>query len=184
MNLIRLTATAIAAALVSASSLAQGLTGSNATTAVYCCTAPTEPFRISNLVNALVGPAVEVPAGALIPIGGFGVIPVTMDITDTSIRITYTANSLAATGAFNGYLFQFSGAPTITAVSLDPASTFTPISIGYTANSVFFNASGLSIASGATSILNVSTVPEASSVALMIAGLAAVVAVARRKREA
>jgi hypothetical protein len=177
-------AAAIVAALACTGSWAQGLTGSTSTTAVYCCSAPTEASRISNFVNAVVGPGVEVPAGALVPSGSLGVIPVTMDFTGTSIRVTYTANSTAATGAFNGYLFQFAGAPAITAVTLDPASTFIPTGFGFTANSVFFNASGLSIASGATSILNVSTVPEASTVALMLAGLAAVGALVRRRRDA
>lgn len=182
--LIRIAAVACAALLTSAHSQAQGLAGSTSTTAVYCCTAPTETYRISNFVEAVVGPGVEVPAGALTPIGGFGVIPVTIDFANSTIQITYTSSASALSGTFNGYLFQFAGAPPISAVSLDPANTFSPVSFGFTENSIWVNVSGLSVASGATGILNVTAVPEVGTMALMLAGLGAMLAVSRRKRQA
>jgi hypothetical protein len=61
-------------------------------------------------------------------------------VNPTSIVLAFNGDPGGAIPAvqFDGYVFDFSGAPTITGVSLDPSSTFTPaqIPLGFTADSV------------------------------------------------
>lgn len=101
-----------------------------------------------------------------------------------------------ATAAFNGFNLQFTGAPTITKVTLDPASTILPVpftgfpissSSGFSFNgsNVLFNLAGDTATAGQELILDVQTspsaVPEPTSVILLGSGLIAGAGFLRRK---
>jgi hypothetical protein len=161
-----------------------GLTGSSVTGAIYCCDAPNEANRATNLVTATVGTGVEFPNGAftsLVP--GLEPVPATVDFGAYTIDLRYLASAPAAGGTFDGYVFTFEGAPTITAVSLDPASTLTPASVSFTGNSVLINNADLALTPQSRVLLNVSVVPEPASVALMMAGMGMLAMLGQRRRQ-
>ena len=67
-----------------------------------------------------------------------------------------------ANGTFNGFVFDFSNAPTILGVTLDSASTFVPAAITFTADSVSLNLSGNTVNTNSTAILDVQLQPKAT----------------------
>ena len=98
--------------------------------------------------------------------------------------------------AFNGFNLMFTGAPTITDVTVDSASTIllVPFSgfpqssssgLYFNGSNVLFNLAGDSVTAGQKLILDVqagpSTVPEPASVVLLGTVLIAGMAVLRRK---
>jgi len=95
----------------------------------------------------------------------------TIEVTGTQISWTATVPEVYSTGAFNGFDLKFSGAPTITNVTLDAATTLTPVGFGFSGNDVHFNLEGLSAAAGQKTILDVETgvaaVPEPGSLVLL-----------------
>lgn len=173
LNKFAIASVAAACSLATASH-AQGLTGSEVTGAVYCCQAPTEEYRFSNFVTATVGPDIEFPDGAFTPTGPSQrpVIPVEIDIGAGTIDIRYTRGDVAASGAFNGYVFDFSGAPGIASVSLDALSTVTPASLSWDADTVLVSVAALSLPLDSRILLNVSPVPEPRTYALLLGGVA------------
>jgi hypothetical protein len=163
---------------------AQGLTGSSVTGAIYCCEAPTEEYRATNLVTATIGPGVEFPDGAftsLIP--GLEPVAATVDFGPNTVDLHYLASAPAAGGTFDGYVFTFSGAPTITSVTLDPASTLTPASFSFTGNSILINNADLALTPQSRVLLNVAVVPEPAAVAMMLAGLGVLAVLGQRRRQ-
>jgi hypothetical protein len=119
---------------------------------------------------------VEFPCCTL-PQNGF------VDITDNTI--TYTADEAA--NFAGGIIFDFSGAPTITDVTLDPLSNsdFLSTGITFTDTSVTFDVTGVTTAAANESlILDVQTaaVPEPFTLSLFGAGLAGAAAMRRRKK--
>jgi hypothetical protein len=168
---------------LSAGAFAQGLTGAQATAAVYCCTAPVEPDRISNIATATVGAGVEFPLGSL---GGGAVIPLAIDVAANTITLDYLSGAGPATGgAFNGYVFTFQGAPAIAGLSVNGASNFAPAGFSFTDDTIHVNVSGLNLNPSSLLVLDVMTaVPEAPTVAMLAAGLAVLGwRGARRRRE-
>lgn len=89
-------------------------------------------------VTATVGAATPTfPNGTILGNSQFEINIVSDQITyDPLQNVTYGA------GTFNGFVFQFTNAPTILGVTLDPASTFTPTNISFTGDSVSLNLSG------------------------------------------
>jgi hypothetical protein len=93
------------------------------------------------------------------------------------------------TTSFDGYLFAFTGAPTITGVSLDPSSTFTSsqVGLGFTADEVSVNLEGQTVSDGSYVQVDVSLapstseVPEPQSYAFILAGLGVIGIVKLRK---
>ena len=163
---------------------ASALDGSSVTAAVYCCTAPTETYRISNFSNSIVFDGIEFPQGSFTSnTGGIFVIPLNIDIGATTIDFDYTASASALGGTFNGSVFSFSGAPTITNVTINPASTFSPSGLSFTSNSVLVNVAGLNFSSSSRLLLDVSLapVPEPSTYAMLAAGLLPVFLAYRRR---
>lgn len=164
-------AIAAAACCATSAAQAQGLTRAQVTGGIYCCQAPTADYLDTVLVTATVGPEVEFPNGSFRQTGGLVPIPVTIDVGSSTIDIDYNASRVSVGGAFNGYVPDFSGAPMITGVSLDPLSTLTPTSLTWDANSVFINVASQRLPLDSRILINVLAVPEPAIFAMMLDGI-------------
>jgi hypothetical protein len=172
-NLGRIAVGVVAATLCGAPAYA-GLLGSTVTTGEYypdsatlCsfCPAPT---------------TVTVTGGSVYDNSFDGFV----SVSDTQIIWNAYESVTYATSPFNGFELTFSGAPTITNVTVDGATTLAPTGFSFTGDSVWINLSGLSAEDGEQSILDVTTgtsVPEPATLALMGLGLAGVGVMRRRK---
>jgi hypothetical protein len=177
-----LLAAAVAALAFSPGAHAQSLTGSQVTAANYCCTAPTESNRATNAATATVGPAIEFPQGTFTSLtSSLSVVPAAVDVGSNYIDIAYSAGGTTAAGGFNGFVFSFAGAPTITGVSIDPASTYSPV-VTFDANTVYVNEAGLTLTPTSRALISVTAVPEPETYALMLGGMALLGLAARRRR--
>lgn len=162
---------------------AQDLTGSTVNVAGYCCTAPTEEDRVTGLLSAVVGPGVEFPEGSLMPLDpALPPFLVTIDVGASTIGIDYGEAGSTPPGGFNGFVFSFTGAPSIAGVSLDPSSTYTPV-VSFEGNTIFVNEAGLNLTTESRALINVTPVPEPEIYAMMLGGLGLVSALARRRRK-
>jgi PEP-CTERM motif len=110
----------------------------------------------------------------------------TVSVGDTQITITNDFAGLfcppagCTTGEFSGYVFTFTGAPDITKVTVDSASSpdFLPAlpgGLAFTATTISVNVNGDNLAVGDQLILDVTTggvptIPEPSTWALMLLG--------------
>jgi hypothetical protein len=182
------TRTLLAAALAAAAfspivgAQAQSLTGSQVTVAGYCCTAVADADLVTNSLTAVVGPNVEFPQGSLMATSaGFEALPVSIDVGSSTIQISYSAGGTTQPGGFNGFAFSFAGAPTITGVTLDPSSTYSPV-VSFSGNMVYVNEAGLTLTSTSTALVTISAVPEPGAYALMVGGLGLLGVMAKRRR--
>jgi len=105
-----------------------------------------------------------------------------IDITDNQIRWIPTVSTTYLTADFNGFKLQFSGAPAITNVVLDPASALAATSISFTSDTVFLNFSGKTVTAGVPAIFDVNPTPEPGTLALLGLSLAGLAAARRRKQ--
>jgi hypothetical protein len=156
-------------AIVPSAAGAVGLEGADVSVAIYW---PTESSRVSNLAMATVGPELEFPVGSLYSTGGVLLNPVAIDVAPTTIDLVYDMGVIAGAGAFNGYIFQFSGAPDILGVEVGALSTFSPTGLSFTKNSVLVDIAG-QIHAGSSRPrlqLDVTSVPEPASNLLVAAG--------------
>ena len=132
------------------------LSGSTVTIGGYCCTSPTAPDLFTNVLTGTV--PVSFPVGSLHSVTTLAIIPSSFDITANQITQTSSVAARAASGSFNGVVYDFSGLSSpITNVTLDALSTSTPVSVTFTGTSVAVNGAGLSISAGSKYILDVST---------------------------
>ncbi|HTU45270.1 MAG TPA: PEP-CTERM sorting domain-containing protein [Bryobacteraceae bacterium] len=169
----------IASALLLAASVvkADSLYGTQVTLTVDY---PTLGNIISNAVTKTVGSGIEFPSGTLTDtLTGTYFIGENIDIGKSTIDIAAIQNATALSGAFNGYVFNFTGA-TIVSASLDPASTFTssqvPITFG--PNYVAENEEGLTLTTSSNILIDLNfttmstSTPEPQSWLLMLGGSA------------
>jgi len=166
---------------------AVGLDGKTVSVGVY--TTHFGPLTLaSNTATATVGSSVEFPVGSLMSTVTSNVIPVSIDLTPTTIDFHYPNGAQATATSFNGYIFNFPdlGVPGITGVSVDPLSTLSPVGFSFTADSVRVNVEGLSIPRNTDIILDitVAAVPEPNDLVLMLVGLGVAGVMARRRRTA
>ena len=148
------------------------------------CSGPIGPVSVTS--------GVEFPAGNL---AGNLAFDGSLDVSGTQIIWTATVATSYGAAAFNGFNLEFTGAPTITNVTLNAASTILPVpfsgppvssasGIAFNANNVLFNVAGDSVSVGQKLILDVETspsaVPEPTSGIYLGAGVL-VVAFLRRK---
>jgi hypothetical protein len=123
----------------------------------------------------VVGPGIEFPSLAF---------DGTLDVTGTQIIWTATSSQLYGSGAFNGFDLVFTGAPTITGVTVNSSTTLSPTSFSFAGNDVKLNLAGLSATVGQKTILDIQTsasaVPEPSLLAPVGLMLAVLVVYKRR----
>jgi hypothetical protein len=146
-----------------ASSAHAGLLGSTATITGY----------FPDLSSTFFGPSVTtVTSGVEVPSSLISSQSGSIDITDTQIIWQAESTTAYGSGAFNGFGVLFSDAPAITSVTLDGATTLTPVEFSFTGNEVFLNLAGLPAVAGQATILNINASPVPLPAALWLLGSA------------
>ena len=79
------------------------------------------------------------------------------DVADTTVTETFLMTTSLAAGTFNGPVYTFKGAPSITNVTVDPNSDHQvdPANITFTNDSISVNDAGIHVTNGAKQILHV-----------------------------
>jgi hypothetical protein len=155
INRILLMAGTAVAFTIPSAAYAVDLLGTRVSAAVYCCTAPIEADRVSNISTATVGNGVEFPLGSIVSNRSFPrVVDETIDVGASSIDFRYLESTPLVSGPFTGYVFSFTGGPKISGVSVDPLSTFSPVNFSFTDDSVRVNVAGLSVNPSSRLLLN------------------------------
>lgn len=164
----------VPALLTGASAAKADLTGLDVSVAGYCCTAVVPADRISNIATGTV--PVDFPNGTFFSTGSFVVEPVAVSIEANRITVELFASGVFSSG-FNVLDFMFSGspAPEITDVTVDSASTFNPVGVSFTSNSIDMNVGGEAFSGGTETILDISTssgpaTPEPATWAMILLG--------------
>jgi hypothetical protein len=135
----------------------------------------TGTLYVPNLSTILGGPTTAT-VGASTPTFPNGSIVgnTAFQINITSDQIVYEpfANVTYGIEVFNGFVFDFTDAPTILGVTLDSASTFVPTALSFTADSVSLNLSGNNVNTNSLAILDVqlqaSATPEPATWTLLV----------------
>ena len=147
-----------------------------------------EAYPTVKSVNDTWGPLTVGPGPELTVQGVRGLIDFMADISDKQVIITFPHANQAATGTFNGYiLIDSATAPPFETTSLDPGTTLPGMSnsrITFDPHDIFFNLSSLPVGAGNTVIVDINSVPEPSSLTLVILGGAGCVLVALLKKRA
>jgi hypothetical protein len=110
-----------------------------------------------------------------------------IDLSDADITFTatQTTDGYGPAGLlFYGYVFSFAGAPKILGASLDASSSYLP-AVDFSADTVTLNIGGGNPSPYEFAKINLtfaSPVPEPETYALLLAGLAMVGSVARRRK--
>lgn len=166
-------AAALAACAFSSPAMATDLTGVSVTGSLLY---PDVSTTYSGPVTTVVGPSVEFAAGAFPGTGG------TIDVAATTITYFTNASVQYGSGSFNGYRLDF-GNRVITGLTLNAASTFTPVDYYFSGSSVFFSVANQQVQSSDKAIFDVtSAVPEPATWMLMLMGFG-LVGVGMRRRK-
>lgn len=156
------------------SAAAASLDGSTVDLGLYCCTAPTEAYRVANIATAQVDPMqTEFPINTFVFLSdGTAWDEGAIDVGSDFIRLDLLTSGTTLPGSFNGFVFTFTGAPTITGVSIDPASTFLPFDVSFNANQLFVNVASRPYTAGSSLVLDVAMapVPEPASALMLLGG--------------
>ena len=165
---------------------AAGLDGASVSIAGYCCTAPVESDRFTNIPSSTVSSATEFPLGSLFALADSSAIPITFDLSTSSLQASWAVSYTAVPGSFNGFVVNFSGAPNILGVTLNAASTVALTDITFTNSSIAVNGASITFTPNSVALFDIVTapIPEPASYALMLAGIAVLSGVAsgRAKR--
>ena len=173
----------IAAAPVSATTFF----GSGVAAAIYCCTAPTEVYRISDIASTTVYSETEFPASTFVfTEDGSRWDTGIVDIGESWIRVTSTIAEVTNPGIFNGMIFSFNGAPTLIGATLNSTSTMVPTSISVQGSSIIVNAPAMTVAANSYMLIDIALapVPEPKSFAMIIAGILALTFWLKRRSDA
>ena len=146
-------------------------------------------LNVSTPVTTTVGAGVEYPPGFLL-----GNTLFSIDITSNQLiyqpkeNVTYDPATAQGANGFNGFVFSFSGAPTIFGVSVDGSSNFNPVSFSFTANSLTFDLKGLTVNTQSNlvfdfTLADVVATPLPAALPLFATGLAGLGWLARRRRK-
>jgi hypothetical protein len=111
-----------------------------------------------------------------------------LDVSDTNIKFTYTTAGSFDTSAFNGYVFKpvSVGTPAFGSITVNPETTlagFNSSMLTFDSTTYSVNVSGLTTAFGSVLSLDVSPVPEPSSLISLGLGACYLVGYARRRRK-
>jgi hypothetical protein len=162
------------------------LSGSTVSAALYCCTAATEAYRISNIATDVVGSQIEFPANTFTFLGdGSSWSEGSIDVGPDTIQLDIFGSGTTKPGSFNGFIFSFSGAPAITGVTVDPTSALIPASLSYTSNRIIVDIASKPYTPGTAFVLNVALtpVPEPASVMLFAIGIIVLISLRRQNRD-
>jgi hypothetical protein len=179
---------AFAALSVTLPAYADGLIGSQVT---FTLNDPSPYAAISVPLTATVGPGVEFPTGSVVSNSStYTVYNPNIDVSAESILISYTVSGMFNGASFNGFSFDFAGAPTITGVSLDPASTLaaSEVLLGFSGDRIEVNLQGDSVTPSTNILLDVTTpatvapTPEPRSFVLLATGLFGIAVLVQRKK--
>jgi opacity protein-like surface antigen len=118
---------------------------------------PTQDQVFTNIVNATV-PAHWEPGALHSTTGRLIQVNAVFDVSATQVTETFLTNARLGTGAFNGPVYRFQGAPKIANVTFDQQQSdpgVAPTSISFTDDSISVNDSGVSVTNGAKQVLDV-----------------------------
>jgi hypothetical protein len=138
-----------------------------------------------SLPNTGIVPA-SFPSGSIVPLPGIDLFPVNIEVNATSIDFQFLATATVGASTFDGYVFDFTGAPTVTGVSLITNLPL-PVVLGFTSDevSVNWNPQGQSFTPSSVITVDValasSAVPEPRSDALILTSLGVIGIIMLRK---
>jgi len=145
-------------------SVAQDLDGSTVTGTLYN---PDLSTILGGPTTATVGASTPTfPNGSILGDTAFQI-----NITSDQLIYDPLANVTYGTGTFNGFVFDFSNAPTIVGVTVDSGSSFAPTGVSFSADSISLNLSGDTVTTSSTLILDISSTPEPATSGLMLTGI-------------
>jgi hypothetical protein len=171
--------------LVTATSThAAGIEGANVNFGVYM---PTSTSPISQQVDTVVGPGVELHNIANLALPGDRVADANIDFSATQISISYLENIVSVGGPFNGYVINFSGTevPAITGASVNSATNIdnNSIALSFDSDSVFISLASVPLTPSSLLVVDVSLVPEPEAYAMLLARLGLIGFLSHRTRK-
>lgn len=160
------------------------LFGSDATGTLFW---PNLATALGGPTTATIGAGLEFPAESIL-----GHTLFTVDITENQliyrplVNVTYGSGS--GVNPYNGFVFDFAGAPTILNVTINGGSNFSPVSFGFTGNSMRFDLANVAVNQSSVLIFDFqleddAAVPEPMTWSLMLLGFVSIgLFTARRRR--
>lgn len=166
-----------------ASAHAVGFDGANVNFGVYM---PTSTSPISQQVDTVVGPGIELHNISNLALPGARVADADVDFSATQISVAYLEDIISVGGSFNGYVMNYSGAevPAITGVSLNSSTNIDSnlIALSYDSDSVFISLARTPLTPDSLLVVDVALVPEPETYAMLLAGLGLIGFLSRRRK--